>query len=272
MRDFYLVDQMLLEAARRYNLAEASERARSNKRLVDLFLTIQERCRPDLTFEIGAFQADFSIAVKRRLPHVQAIAFEANPHNFQHFGNAAKIKSSDINYVHAAIAEHSGTISFHISKRLHERDIPSLTPINSILKRSGQASESEAVSVPCVTLTDYMTKNALLDKRFSAWIDVEGASRQVFSGAASVMRNCLSIFVEVEQRQIWDDQWLFWDVYEFLAKHGFVAIARDFEYAHQFNVVFIAQPLLRDASVRDAICRHHSAIEVRMRCAKVLRI
>jgi hypothetical protein len=68
------------------------------------------------------------------------------------------------------------------------------------------------------------------------------------------------MFIEVEQYPYWSGQWLFWDVQKYLATHGLIPVARDFEYPHQFNVLFIAQTLLHDISVRDELAQYYSKL------------
>jgi hypothetical protein len=82
----------------------------------------------------------------------------------------------------------------------------------------------------------------------------------VLVGAKSALNKCLSMFIEVEQYPYWNGQWLFWEVQRYLATHGLFPIARDFEYAHQFNVLFISQALLHQIDVRNALAEYHSKI------------
>jgi hypothetical protein len=53
-----------------------------------------------------------------------------------------------------------------------------------------------------------------------------------------------AVIIEVEERRIWDDQWLASTVYEKMASHGLIAVARDAEYKVQYNVVFVRKELV----------------------------
>ena len=254
MDELLICDLLLMQTASYYRLPQLTERERSSRDLTDLFLTLQEKTKPDLSVEIGAFQATFSIEMKKRLPYVQAFAFEANPHVFEHFAKSDEIKNSGVEYLHMAITGYTGSTEFLLRK-----DIASeVNAVSSLLRRPGW--EPEPILVPCTSLTDHFAKRHFDEEKFCAWIDVEGASKDVLIGAEATLNRCLSMFIEVEEYPYWSNQWLFWDVQRYLATHGLIPVARDFEYQHQFNVLFIAQTLLHDISVRHELAQYYSKI------------
>ena len=120
--------------------------------------------------EIGAFEATFSTEMKKRLPHLQAFAFEANPHVFEHFSKSDEIKNSGVEYLHMAVTGYTGNTEFLIRKDIASK----VNAVSSLLSRPG--SEPEPVLVPCTSLTDYFAKRHFDEEKFCAWIDVEGAS------------------------------------------------------------------------------------------------
>lgn len=254
MEELLICDLMLMQTASYYRLAQLTERERSKRDLGDLFLTLQEKTKPDLSVEIGAYQAAFSTEMKKRLPHLQAFAFEANPHVFEHFSKSDEIKNSGVEYLHMAITGFTGNTEFLIRTDIASK----VNAVSSLLSRPGP--EPEPVLVPCTSLTDYFAKRHFDEEKFCAWIDVEGASKDVLIGAEATLNRCLSMFIEVEEYPYWSGQWLFWDVQRYLATHGLIPVARDFEYPHQFNVLFIAQTLLHDISVRHELERYYSKL------------
>jgi FkbM family methyltransferase len=256
--DRALIDLMLLQSASRYDLRQDGERRRSNKNLIDLFVRLQRRLRPQLTFEIGAFNAEVSLEMRRH--EIRAIAFEANPFNFNHFSRSEPLNSSGVEYIHKAISKQTGHAIFNIQRAVAGTPVEPIRGNNSILMRAedGVDYEYEPVSVPCITLDEFRKGHGLQMQTFSAWIDVEGAVGDVLLGAQGSFGYCLSIMVEVEQHKIWNEQWMAWEVMDFLMAVGFLPIARDFEFAQQFIVIFIKRELLENSGVRDALALCHS--------------
>ena len=48
------------------------------------------------------------------------------------------------------------------------------------------------------------------------WIDVEGSSKKVLTGAEKSLKNTFSILIETEECPYWKDQWLRKDVENYL--------------------------------------------------------
>ena len=65
----------------------------------------------------------------------------------------------------------------------------------------------------------------------------EGASREVLTGAVNVLNKVDVLFVEVEDREAWEGQWLSKDVKDFLLTHDITMIGRDFQSMHQHNIL-----------------------------------
>ena len=95
-----------------FDLADPNERKRSAGELTSLYLDLVTAINPDVTVEIGAFDASFSQAIKQRLPQVRAVAFEANPYNFEEV--ASRVAAAGIEYVHKAVSDVDGTVTFNI--------------------------------------------------------------------------------------------------------------------------------------------------------------
>jgi hypothetical protein len=69
-------------------------------------------------------------------------------------------------------------------------------------------------------------------------VDVEGASGDLFAGAFRFLRHVESALVEVEEKSFWEGQWLAKDVVAHLAILGLRPVGRDYEYPHQYNIMF----------------------------------
>lgn len=92
------------------------------------------------------------------------------------------------------------------------------------------------------------------------WIDVEGSTGQVLSGARRILEAASILMVEVEDQPLWTGQWLRPQVVTFLLEAGFLPIARDFQSRYQYNVIFIKESFLDHAQVRSAIVNFYSGL------------
>lgn len=55
--------------------------------------------------------------------------------------------------------------------------------------------------------------------------------------------------IEVEEKAVWQEQWLSLDVIEHFIAAGFQPMARDIEYENQFNILFVENGFARDPRV-----------------------
>lgn len=210
-------------------------------KLRDLFMALHEELVPNLSVEAGAWRAEFSQDVKTRLPKTRAWAFEANKHNYDE--NVSSLVAKGVGYVNMAVTNKVGSTRF-LMQEMRRSDGATYSKIrgnNSLLARNDDDVLYSAPKVTCTTLDaffvdDYRIKE---DERATLWIDVEGASREVLTGGVAFLTYVDAILIEVEEIPYWDEQWLDTDVDKFLVEQGFTKIARDSEYEHQYNVVYL---------------------------------
>lgn len=226
-----------------YDLTDPQWRKKSNVDLINLFHALDGAIGNQISFEIGAFNADFSKR-RRKETNLTCYAFEANKYNYSHFHKDAK--EHGIHYLNMAISDSNGFESFKIKKTIAGRDVPQVVGNNSLLAKEDPLDSIvyEEVQVKTNRLDTFIEYNALSNSDFSAWIDVEGASKKVLGGMTRCMHKCTVLFIEVETKPFWVGQWLFPRVHDFLSEQGFQAIARDFEYESQFNLIYLKNSLL----------------------------
>jgi FkbM family methyltransferase len=253
VRDFDFQDSTLMRTARHYDLGSQIGRTQSNKDLTSFFIALQQWIKPKISYEIGAYNARFSVLIRERLPETCSIAFEANPHVYCLFKNNPDIVENRIQYLNFAIANQNKAMDFFIKRNMQGATVDIILGNNSLLVRNEEDLEYEVVRVPTTTLKTFVEENGLQEKIFTAWIDVEGATKEVLSGAGNLWKNCLSLMIEVERRVFWKGQWLFSDVADFLKTQGLVPAARDFEYEDQFNVIFLQERLFDEPDIRDEL-------------------
>ena len=249
-----VLELMMLQSAGRYDLSQKTERQRSNADLRALFIGLQPALRPEFVLELGAFRAEFSVAMARA--GIPAHAFEANPYTYDECAPAIAETGLPVVYRNEAVSDRPGPVTFRIKRRMGGRELGPVLGSNSLLEVSRPGVDYEEVTVAGVTLDGYLDRAGLTGRPFSGWIDLEGALGQMFGGAGRAFDGCLSLMVEVEDRQKWKGQMIAPDVVEAFLGRGLVPVARDFEWRGQYNVVFLRRDLLRSGHVRLSLERH----------------
>ena len=224
------------------------------QRLFEFYVDLVQHLCPNFSLEIGAHEANFSKKVKYLCPSVESFAFEANPHVFDKYQKSAL--DCGVNYIHAAISnENKDFISFKIQifNEILGEEIDPAQGNHSLLTRTEGGIKYDIIDVPNLSLSKIM-KN--LSGKIVMWLDVEGANQKVLQSGEESFQDVDAIFIEVEEIQYWENQWLKTQVIDFLKNKGFTLIARDFEYAYQHNLVFIKNRLI-DTKVRQMIYRYY---------------
>lgn len=254
-----VLDLLLLQQAKTADVASRQGRRASRDRLQVLFQTLQMILRPEMTLEIGAFDARFSRQMATK--GVRAYAFEANPYNYRKFSSQINKLNLPLSYLHLAMSDVDGEATFEVKTTINGQTVEPVSGNNSLLRRSADRGEIgyETVTVPSTTLAGFLKQEKLGDLNFSAWIDVEGALSKVLGGFGKAMKNCLSVIVELEELPYWNGQMLYDEAIRWFIGQGFLPVARDFESPHQFNVIFLKAELLREPKVRLALARHIGA-------------
>lgn len=250
----HLQDLGLLLQARGVDLDSREQRLRSRNRLQDFFQRMQQILQPEVTLEIGALKAQFSQRMARL--GFEAHAFEANPYNHAVFSPFLKRRAPGVAYHHLAVSDADGEVSFQIKQSRDGKALSKVAGNNSLLARTDTSFAYDSVTVPATRLDSFLTRSDLAGRSFSAWIDVEGALGRVTDGFGSALQSCLSLIVEVEEVRYWQGQMLVFDAMRYFASQGLVPVARDFESAHQYNLVYLRKDLLQVPAVRLALARH----------------
>lgn len=220
-----------------YDLNDKLDRTRSTKDLQALFFGLQRLMQPEMFIEAGAYDAYASRRIREICRNTRILALEANPYTFKTAGERYDYKKLGIDYRHTAADETPGSITFQVQKAIGDRELTKSTGNSSLLQRTDPAVSYETVTVKSTTLNEVAAGASSV----SMWVDVEGASERVLKGATETLKKTLTAIVEVEIKPFWDGQWLFLDVCKFMAEHGLYPVARDYEYKHQFNIVFCSE-------------------------------
>lgn len=205
----------------------------ANEDVLNVFLSIQDAIKPDISIEVGAFNGDFSKQMIGK--GIEVFAFEASPYVYNRF----KDELSDINYINKAVSDKNQTIKFEI-----QSDIDPASAGNNSIKNRNEKKDYFYVDVEAVALNTYFK-----DKEFgkaALWIDAEGAGGEVLKGADNVLKNTASIYMELEEKDFWIDAMQKNEIVEYLRDKGFSLVYEVPCYTAQVDAIFVNNLYLED--------------------------
>lgn len=242
-----LADYFLLQLAQQaslYDLTFMSGRSVSREQVERLFFRMLEELPVTTTLELGAHEGTFSRTVKEKFPERTARAYEANPQVYAHFFLEGDLERSGVEYIHTAVGAKNGSAAFHIYDRLDGKDEPRDSRRQSLLQRTDtQDAHYTTVWVPLARLDSLCARDEA-SARYALWIDVEGASAQVLDGAAATLEKTLLLYIEMESRPKFAGQSIDRDILARLLEADFLPVARDFQFRHQYNMLFVKKDWL----------------------------
>lgn len=211
--------------------------------------------QPDLFVEIGAFEAAFSLAMRRRHPQARVIAFEGNPRVAERFG--PKACAAGVDYRAGAVADADADVTFNIVDVVAGKDMPHENRMGSLHDLGLRDSRTTPVTVRGMRLDTVLDE--VPARRACLWIDVEGAATAVVRGAAQSLARTEIVYCEVESREVWKEQDLAPAVMRMLAEAGFVLVARDCQKWFQKNCLFLRPALAATPAVQKIVARYSDA-------------
>jgi FkbM family methyltransferase len=124
-----------------------------------------------------------------------------------------------ISVVSAALSDRNGEARFEINRSDASSSLLPIDPRNSEwFDRDLRVART--VQVPTMTLPALLEEQGLEGVDLLK-LDLQGAERSVLTGGAAVLERVRVIYTEVFFEQLYADAWLFGDMNEFLAGHGF---------------------------------------------------
>ena len=241
-----LHDAQLRASVARHRQALGGRRE-SAAHLDELFHSLIDLVRPEVFLEVGA-------AVAARHPQCRVIALEATDYIHARASASTDYAAAGVDYRYCAASDHDGMVTFRLDVDPVSGE---LLPGQSLLARSDAGALRE-VEVPSARLDSVIPDRNV---NVGAWIDVEGAIREVLAGASGLLPQVAVLKVEVEDAQIWEGQLISLGVIEHLLAAGLVPVARDAEYVGQYNVLFVSGRWARHAAVRQALEVHAYRLE-----------
>jgi FkbM family methyltransferase len=240
-----------------FDLGDPSDKRRSAAALVDLYFALLAALNPPLFIEAGARGAAVSFRVRKLFPDCRIVAFEPNPYNIEHYRQRFDYGKKRVVYEHLALADMPAELPFFVRKSVNGVSLPMVIGRNSLLKRTEPNTVYEEVQVRAVRLDDYFPPDGA--NNCCVWIDVEGGTGKVIAGGKRLLGQTQVPMIEVEDRPLWEDQWLATQVLEVLYPLGLVPVARDFEWwPDNYNIVCLRESLLVRPDIRLAIDQFYS--------------
>lgn len=206
---------------------------------------------PTLVLEIGAHEGTFSTWAKKTFPEARCLALEANP--YVHRKYHQQLDQVGVDYRHLAAASTNGTVTINIPLQISGRTVDPGKSRMASLGIHRDSVEHQAVDVEAVRVDDLVHRTA--SDRIVAWVDVEGASDAVLTGAQEVLTQAAAVYIEVESVEVWSGQWLDVDVARFFRELGKIPAMRDIQRRNNYNVVFVGEELAGAPQVGERAAR-----------------
>ncbi|MGQ0567397.1 MAG: FkbM family methyltransferase [Gemmobacter sp.] len=210
--------------------------------------------QPDLFVEIGAFEAAFSLTVRKRFAQARVIAFEGNPRVALRFGD--KARAAGVDYRAGAVSDADGDVTFNIVEVVAGKEMPEANRMGSLHDLGLRDSRTVPVTVPAARLDTVLRD--VPASRACLWVDVEGAATAVLRGAGDTLARTAIVYCEVESRSVWKDQELADAVAQMMAEAGFVLAARDCQKWFQKNCLFLRPGVAADAAVQAILAQYET--------------
>jgi FkbM family methyltransferase len=226
-------------------------RERTGSLLEAAFLDLAIRLAPDLSVEIGAHEASFSERLKAGVANLRAVAFEANPYVYARHADRLQRPESGVDYRHAAICDHDGSVEFRIPVKRGKGALRRENAISSLRLRANAEFEYETLMVPAATLDTALGPRPAI--RAVAWVDAEGAQKEILAGGRAFFSTVAAVYIEVERQQVWQDQAVDREIGRRLARFSLVPVMRDNLARPQFNEVYIRPASAIAGAARPAI-------------------
>lgn len=148
--------------------------------------------RPGMTMlDVGAHVGCHALLAARLVgPEGKVYAFEASPDNFALLRKNVELNGyRNIALVPKAVAEKTGTVTFHLSPEGNDR--------NSIYESSRSSGQGRSLQVPTVSLDDFLEQEGWPKVDFVK-IDVEGAEPLVFQGMTKLLKRSTELVLIAE--------------------------------------------------------------------------
>ena len=207
-----------------------------------LFRSLVSLFRPNVIFDVGSLDGSDALHFEKLNPKATIYAFEASACNFEKLRSNVTAVASRIICVSQAVGATDGMTDFLIWDDPTVGTEGANPGMHSTRPRADVVNGSQTrVTVPMCRLDTLAHKNDLRGT-IAAWVDVEGASFEVLSGAHGIRDQIAFAHVEVETNEIWKGQKTEAHVLALAQTLGLTPVARGAHPA-QRDIVFVSNGL-----------------------------
>lgn len=188
-----------------------------------------------VVFDVGGYTGKSIVSLKATFPDARIVSFEPNPDVIDALRAVAQ-QYGDVQVVQSAVSNASGTIEYFkqgINPGLggvHPRNVESTDSIDLTRLRTGDAAErgkylgevnKARISVPKVSLADYVDRNPVEGEISLIKIDVQGHEPEVLEGCGDLLGRTRVVLSEISFYDLYAKSVSFFDIEGFLRPHGF---------------------------------------------------
>jgi FkbM family methyltransferase len=193
---------------------------------------VLRRLAVDRIIDVGANRGQFSLACRLTLPNVPIVAFEPIPKEAAVFREAHK-GCQHVQLIEVALGESESSATLHLSR---SADSSSLLPITQQSEYFQQTDEVGTLNVPVKTL-DKVSLDWTPSRRQLLKLDVQGFELKVLQGAKRFLSECIYVYVECSEVELYEGQALRKEVESFLGSQGFQRASRHNELFHKGELI-----------------------------------
>lgn len=173
--------------------------------------------RPSHLIDVGANKGQFALATLSLFPNVKIDCFEPLPGPGKIIQAWSAHMTDQINLHQCALARSGGHSKFYVTNR---EDSSSFFEPGSPQKAAG-IDVSETIEVVTERLDSVIDKASISSPSLLK-MDVQGAELDVLIGSEGILSSIDFVYLELSFIQLYKNQPLFNDLYEYLVQRGFV--------------------------------------------------
>lgn len=166
--------------------------------------------------DIGSNEGQFIQTITKTLTNKKIYAFEPIRSCYQSL--VANTKQYDIKTYNYGLSDINGTTDINISSNLVSSSILGMKDLHKDLYPESAYTQKETIELRRL---DDVFKDEKLNENILIKIDVQGYEEKVLSGGGNTIKKAAVIIIETSFESLYEQQWLFEDVYRYFTEVGF---------------------------------------------------
>lgn len=167
--------------------------------------------------DIGASTGGYAKKARKVFPDAIIHSFEPIPQSFSRLQSYFKNDPNHHAY-NIALSDANGIIKFNLNQSSGSSSILPITEKH--ISAYPSTANTNEISVQS-DLLDNIFPTLNIKKNILMKLDVQGAESKVFAGGENTLLKCKVLYIETSFVELYDSQWLFNDLYQYLLSRGF---------------------------------------------------